>query len=49
MEWNEKNFPYFHTFSILAHLKTVYILSGVNKAAFGQTRNVASPRREPDP
>ena len=40
MEWNEKNFPYFYTFSILAHIKVVYILSAVNKAAFDQTHKM---------
>ena len=34
MEW--KNFPYFHTFTILANFRAVYILSLVIKAALDQ-------------
>ena len=41
MEWNGKNFTYFHIFSILAYFKAVYIvLSAVNKAAFDQTHKL---------
>ena len=38
MEWNEKHFPYFHTFFIYAHFNIVIILNAVNKAAFNQTQ-----------
>ena len=34
--WYGKNFPYFHTFSVLGHLNLVFIRSAVNKAAFDQ-------------
>ena len=37
MEWNEKRFgKNFYTFSILAHVKVIFILNAVNKAAFNQ-------------
>ena len=35
-----EDFPYFYTFSVLAHFIPVYILSAVNKAAFDQTHKM---------
>ena len=40
MEWNGKKFPYFHTFSILAHFNVVFIPNAVNNAAFDQTHKM---------
>ena len=44
MVWNGKNFPYFHTFFVFAHLEAVYILSAVNKATFHKTHKMMKKR-----